>query len=210
MLKKIIFIILLTNMANSNIDKALPNESNSQINWDFIEELEGNLNYGHQPSQNSGVTIGSGFDLKGKTESDLKDMGFDPDLIDIFKPYLGLTGDEAAAAIKNNNLVLNPEQTSKVNRLSKKYYTDYIIDQYESTGKKFNKLSPEQQTVIMSVGYQYGNLKTRTPKFWKGVINDDWDSVDIGCANYRNPHNEGVMKAGYFCSPDHEYAQKLY
>ena len=177
MLKKIIFIILLTNMANSNIDKALPNESNSQINWNFIEDLEGNLNYGHQPSENSGVTIGSGFDLKGKTESDLKDMGFDPDLIDIFKPYLGLTGDEAAAAIKNNNLVLNPEQTSKVNRLSKKYYTDYIIDQYESTGKKFNKLSPEQQTVIMSVGYQYGNLKTRTPKFWKGVINDDWDSV---------------------------------
>ena len=42
MLKKIIFIILLTNMANSNIDKALPNESNSQINWDFIEELEDN------------------------------------------------------------------------------------------------------------------------------------------------------------------------
>ena len=159
------------------IDKALPNESNSQINWNFIEKLEGNLNYGHQPSKNSGVTIGSGFDLKGKTESDLKDMNFDPDLIDIFKPYLGLTGDEAAAAIKNNNLVLNPEQTSKVNRLSKKYYTDYIIDQYESTGKKFNKLSPEQQTVIMSVGYQYGNLKTRTPKFWKGVINDDWDSV---------------------------------
>ena len=98
-------------------------------------------------------------------------------LIDELKPYLGLTGDEAAAAIKNNNLVLNPEQTSKVNRLSKKYYTNWIVDQYESTGKKFNKLSPEQQTVIMSVGYQYGNLKTRTPKFWKGVINDDWDSV---------------------------------
>jgi len=175
MLKKIIFIILLINMGQ--IDKALPNESNSQINWNFIEKLEGNLNYGHQPSKNSGVTIGSGFDLKGKTESDLKDMNFDPDLIDIFKPYLGLTGDEAAAAIKNNNLVLNPEQTSKVNRLSKKYYTDWIVDQYESTGKKFNKLSPEQQTVIMSVGYQYGNLKTRTPKFWKGVINDDWDSV---------------------------------
>ena len=177
MLKKIIFIILLTNMANSNVDKALPNESNSQINWNFIEDLEGNLNIGHQPSENSGVTIGSGFDLKGKQESDLKDMGFDVDLIDKLKPYLGLTGADAATAIETNNLMLSPEETSRVNRLSKKYYTDYIIDQYESTGKKFNKLSPEQQTVIMSVGYQYGNLKTRTPKFWKGVINDDWDSV---------------------------------
>ena len=178
MLKKIIFIILLTNMANSNVDKALPNESNSQINWNFIEDLEGNLNIGHQPSENSGVTIGSGFDLKGKQESDLKDMGFDVDLIDKLKPYLGLTGDEAAMAIKNNNLVLDDDKISRINRLSKKHYTEDIKNQYEEgTGKKFNKLSPEQQTVIMSVGYQYGNLKTRTPKFWKGVINDDWDSV---------------------------------
>ena len=178
MLKKIIFIIFLTNMANSNIDKALPNESNSQINWNFIEDLEGNLNYGHQPSENSGVTIGSGFDLKEKTESSLEDMGFDPDLIDELKPYLGLTGDEAAMAIKNNNLVLDDDKISRINRLSKKHYTEDIKNQYEeSTGKKFWKLSPEQQTVIMSVGYQYGNLKTRTPKFWKGVINDDWDSV---------------------------------
>ena len=105
-------------------------------------------------------------------------MGFDPDLIDELKPYLGLTGDEAAMAIKNNNLVLDDDKISRINRLSKKHYTDDIISQYEEgTGKKFNKLSPEQQTVIMSVGYQYGNLKTRTPKFWKGVIKDDWDSV---------------------------------
>ena len=53
MLKKIIFIILLTNMANNNVDKALPNESNSQIDWNFIDRLEGNLPYGHQPSATS-------------------------------------------------------------------------------------------------------------------------------------------------------------
>ena len=187
MLKKIIFILILINMGQ--IDKALPNESNSQINWNFIEDLEGNLNYGHQPSENSGVTIGSGFDLKEKTESSLEDMGFDPDLIDELKPYLGLTGDEAAMAIKNNNLVLDDDKISRINRLSKKHYTEDIKNQYEeSTGKKFNKLSPEQQTVIMSVGYQYGNLKTRTPKFWKGVISDDWDSVVNELNNFGDKH----------------------
>jgi len=174
MLKIIIFILIFINMG---VDKALPNKSNSQVNWNFIGGLEGNLNIGHQPSENSGVTIGMGFDLKEKTESGLKDMGFDPDLIDELKPYLGLTGAEAAMAIEKNNLVLDDDKISRINRLSKKHYTDDIISQYESTGKKFNKLSPEQQTVIMSVGYQYGNLKTRTPSFWKGVINDDWDSV---------------------------------
>ena len=188
MLKKIIFIILLTNMANNNVDKAISyqdddvshiqEKANLDIDWSLIERLEGNEVFGHQPTANSGVTIGSGFDLKEKTESSLEDMGFDPDLIDELKPYLGLTGDEAAMAIKNNNLVLDDDKISRINRLSKKHYTEDIKNQYEEgTGKKFWKLSPEQQTVIMSVGYQYGNLKTRTPKFWKGVINDDWDSV---------------------------------
>jgi len=175
-------------MANNNVDKAISyqdddishiqEKANLDINWPFIEELEGNLNIGHQPSENSGVTIGSGFDLKEKTESSLKDMGFDPDLIDKLKPYLGLTGADAATAIETNNLKLSPEETSRVNRLSKKHYTEDIKNQYEEgTGKKFWKLSPEQQTIVMSVGYQYGNLKTKTPSFWKGVINDDWDSV---------------------------------
>ena len=184
MLKKIIFIILLTNMANNNVDKALPNESNSQIDWNFIDRLEGNLNYGHQPSENSGVTIGSGFDLKEKTVSSLESMGFDGDLIDKLEPYLGLTGDKAAKKIKEENLVLGADEISRINRLSKKHYTADIKDQYErATGKEFNKLDPAQQTVIMSVGYQYGSftntdtIKGRPEKFWKKVREDDWEGV---------------------------------
>ena len=202
MLKKIIFIILLTNMANNNIDKPInyqdddvshiQEKANLDIDWSLIEKLEGNEVFGHQPTANSGVTIGSGFDLKEKTESSLKDMGFDPDLIDKLKPYLGLTGDEAAAVVndKERNLVLSPEETSRLNKLSKKHYTEDIKNQYEEgTGKKFWKLSPEQQTIVMSVGYQYGNLKTRTPNFWKGVINDDWDGVVNELNNFGDEHD---------------------
>ena len=202
MLKKIIFIILLTNMANNNVDKAISyqdddvshiqEKANLDIDWSLIEKLEGNEVFGHQPTANSGVTIGSGFDLKEKTESSLKDMGFDPDLIDKLKPYLGLTGDEAAAVVndKEKNLVLSPEETSRLNKLSKKHYTEDIKNQYEEgTGKKFWKLSPEQQTIVMSVGYQYGNLKTRTPNFWKGVINDDWDGVVNELNNFGDEHD---------------------
>ena len=202
MLKKIIFIILLTNMANNNIDKPInyqdddvshiQEKANLDIDWSLIEKLEGNEVFGHQPTANSGVTIGSGFDLKEKTESSLKDMGFDPDLIDKLKPYLGLTGDEAAAVVndKERNLVLSPEETSRLNKLSKKHYTEDIKNQYEEgTGKKFWKLSPEQQTIVMSVGYQYGNLKTETPNFWKGVINDDWDGVVNELNNFGDEHD---------------------
>ena len=196
MLKKIIFIILLTNMANNNVDKAISyqdddvshkeEKANLNIDWPFIGELEGNLPYGHQPSETSGVTIGMGFDLKEKTESSLKDMGFDPDLIDKLKPYLGLTGDEAAAVVndKERNLKLGSDDISRINELSKKHYTADIMDQYErATGKEFWKLTPEQQTTIMSVGYQYGSfkntdtLKDRPVKFWKKVRDDDWTGV---------------------------------
>jgi len=193
MLKKIIFIILLTNMANNNIDKPInyqdedsATQDNLNIDWDFIKLREGNKNFGHQPTANSGITIGMGFDLKEKTESSLKDMGFDPDLIDKLKPYLGLTGDEAAAVVndKERNLKLGADDISTINRLSKKHYTADIMDQYErATGKEFWKLTPEQQTIIMSVGYQYGSfkntdtLKDRPVKFWKKVREDDWEGV---------------------------------
>ena len=194
MLKKIIFIILLTNMANNNIDKPInyqdddvshiQEKANLNIDWPFIGQLEGDLPYGHQPTATSGITIGSGFDLKEKTVSSLKAMEFDGDLIDKLEPYLGLTGDEAALKIKEKNLVLGADDISTINRLSKKHYTADIMDQYErATGKEFWKLTPEQQTIIMSVGYQYGSfkntdtLKDRPVKFWKKVREDDWTGV---------------------------------
>jgi hypothetical protein len=102
------------------IDKALPNESNSQINWNFIGGLEGNLNIGHQPSKNSGVTIGSGFDLKEKTESSLKDMGFDPDLIDELKPFLSPIGDVKTLAKNIKKIINHPV------KITDKYISKFI------------------------------------------------------------------------------------
>ena len=40
----------------------------TNINWDFISGLEGkSITQGYVPSDNSGVTIATGFDLKEKT-----------------------------------------------------------------------------------------------------------------------------------------------
>jgi len=199
---KIIFILIFINMANNNVDKPInyqdddvsqiQEKANLNIDWPFIGELEGNLPYGHQPSETSGVTIGMGFDLKEKTESSLKDMGFDSDLIDELKPYLGLTGAEAATAIEKNNLVLDDDKISRINKLSKKHYTADIKDQYErATGKEFWKLTPEQQTTVMSVGYQYGSFKGkgRPVNFWKKVRNDDWEGVVNELNNFGDEHD---------------------
>jgi hypothetical protein len=49
----------------------------ANINWDFIKEKEGgSQNNGYVPEggDNSGVTIGSGFDLGQQTEETIKEL----------------------------------------------------------------------------------------------------------------------------------------
>ena len=63
---------------------------NANIDWDFISIMEGKaIKTGYHPSQNSGVTIGTGFDLKERTEENIGDL---PDWVanrvDEFLDYL--------------------------------------------------------------------------------------------------------------------------
>jgi len=47
----------------------------------------------------------------------------------------------------------------------------------DKTKKKFEDLPSEAQTVIASVFFQYGSLKSETPKFWKAAVSQDWKEV---------------------------------
>ena len=50
------------------INKMVNNKMKTyNIDWEFIASLEGNELQGYVPSNNSGVTIASGVDLKEKT-----------------------------------------------------------------------------------------------------------------------------------------------
>ncbi len=63
------------------------------IDWGFISELEGKgKTVGYHPSNNSGVTIATGFDLKEKDEEFLLSIGITPELTEKLKPYCQLTG----------------------------------------------------------------------------------------------------------------------
>jgi hypothetical protein len=148
-----------------------------KVDWKFISGLEGNNHHkGYQPTSNSGVTIGIGFDLKDKTPDSLKAMGFDDLLIQRLEPYLGLTGSKAKGLAKN--LIMTDQETDTINRLSKAFYTSDIAKQFNkvSIDKKFTDLSAAQQTVVASVGFQYGSLN-RTPKFLSAAAEGRWTDV---------------------------------
>jgi GH24 family phage-related lysozyme (muramidase) len=170
------------------------------IDMEFLAEQEGNKHQAYVPSSNSGVTIGMGFDLKEKTVDDLKKMGLNNDTINKFVPYLGLSGEQAKKAISNNPLVIRDQnELNELNTLSKSYYINSIARQYEnaSNGKKFVDLDPAQQTVLFSVGYQYGSLN-RTPKFLKAAAEDRWQDVHKELMNFGDDFKSRRQReAGY-------------
>lgn len=157
----------------------------NKIDYAFVKGREDTKFQGYvpkvnnQPHKNSGVTIATGFDLKEKTPEFLEKIGLEPEVIETLKPYLGLSGNKAQSFLNTAPLKLDSGTIMDIDKKAKAYYTANIAGQYEkATGftKKFYDLSPAQQTVIYSVGYQYGSLN-RTPKFLNYAVEGDWKGM---------------------------------
>ena len=168
----------------------------NNINWDKIGSWEGagiNEAYTLNPTQfpKSGVTIGTGFDLGSKTPEFLQQIGIDPDIINQFLPYLGLQGAQAEEALQATPLVLPDEKVRELDLKSKQYYANQIASKYNQSNpaSKFEDLSTEQQTVLASVSFQYGDLESKTPKFWDLATKGDWQGVDKELRNFGDKHN---------------------
>lgn len=159
------------------------------IDWEFIASLEGKgVTTGYVPDptgSKSGVTIATGFDLGARNESDLTSLGLSSALITKFKPYLGLQGTTADDFLKKNPLTITEAEATdidskvkakKVPALKQKY-----INSAHNTAKvAFDDLPSQAQTVIASVSFQYGDLPSKTPKFWTAASSQDWvESVKI-------------------------------
>jgi hypothetical protein len=73
----------------------------ANINWDFISELEGKgVKKAYVPSENSGVTVATGFDLKEKDVNMLSEMGISEDTTNILSQFFGMSGADAEEASK--------------------------------------------------------------------------------------------------------------
>ena len=146
----------------------------SNIDFDFILKQEGFETKGYVPdaeNSKSGVTIASGFDLGARKESDL--TGLPKDIIDILKPFLGFQGAEASEIAPN--LEVTEDQAKIINEFAKSEAITRLKSKWENaTGTSFDDLSTEQATVLASVAFQYGDLESRTPNFWKQTTSGDW------------------------------------
>ena len=165
--------------------------SGGDVDWDFISSLEGTKLEGYIPEEKgkpidkSGVTIGSGFDLGQQNEDGLRKMGISEELIKKFKPYLGKDGLEAQETLKNTPLNISESEHKAMMPLVKKTYYNRVRDMYNRAGKlKFESLTPAQRTIVTSVAFQYGDLETKTPNFYKQITQGSWTEAIKNLMNF--------------------------
>tara|TARA_R100001463_G_scaffold2479_2_gene10473 strand:- start:476 stop:1081 length:606 start_codon:yes stop_codon:yes gene_type:complete len=166
------------------------------IDWNFIAKKEGGQwTNGYVPSENSGVTIATGFDLKMKTADDLKAMGIPEPLINKLIIFTGISGSEAKEKAKD--LQITSEEANLIDKNSKRWYANKIAEKYfeVSNGKNFKDLTMAQQTVITSVGFNHGVSFTRKDgkqmDFIKQAAEGDWTAM---IANLRNFGDNPILK----------------
>ena len=153
--------------------------SEFKIDWDFISSLEGKgANQGYVPSDNSGVTIATGFDLKQKDRKFFEGIGLSENIIEKLIGYVGISGAEAEEFIANQPLILEDNEVAEIDQASKNFYAHSIATDYNNRNpkKKFKDLEPYQQTILASVGFQYGSFN-RTPSFIQHATSGNWDGV---------------------------------
>jgi len=164
--------VLVSSAAAAEIDIVEPN-----VDIVEISSYEGNKLKGYVPDpegSNSGVTIGSGLDLGNRNINDLK--GLPENIITKLKPFLGLKGSEAVT--KAGQLNITKEEAKIINTFAHKQSLTKLKKKWNKDSKiKFNKLNKEQATVLASVAFQYGDLKTKTPNFYKLALEGDWQGV---------------------------------
>ncbi|NVJ03101.1 pesticin [Myxococcus sp. AM009] len=178
------------------------------VDWDFIAEQEGRaVQDGYVPDatgSKSGVTVGTGVDLGARDMADLDRLGLSDALKTKLEPYLGKQGQDAADFLAENPLNLTADEVKELDRAVKGEALDNVVNEYNTevdrlnaadggSRPRFAELPREMQTVIASVGFQYGSLKTATPNFFAQVTEQRWDDAKANLEDFgdRYPSRRG-------------------
>ncbi len=159
-----------------------------QVDFDFISDLEGGQQLNaYVPLPNgskSGVTVATGIDLGQRGLEEIRALNIPDSLKEKLAPYAGLIKEKAVEFLAMNPLILSKPEAEALDKAVKGPFLSELERRYNADSRvKFAELPPEAQTVIASVGYQYGSPWTRTPNFWMQVTKQQWSDA---VANLRN------------------------
>lgn len=162
------------------------------IDWPFVETLEGRRLSGYVPADRdgapigkSGVTVAAGVDLGALSRSELGALGLTPSLAAKLLPYVGARGTIAQDLLRASPLRLSPEEADALEEAVRGRIVATVARAYDEVAAEagaFEKLPPACQTILASVSFQYGpHLSSATPRFWRLACAardpDDWRLV---------------------------------
>ena len=159
------------------------------IDWQFISTQEGGQQLdGYVPMRNgvvignSGVTIATGVDLGQMTQNSLNNLPISDSLKDELSPYVGLRRQAAVNALQENPLNISEQDANQLDSAVSAPIFQQLAQNYDqaTAPSAFENLSPELQTAIADVAYQYGpNLAraTATSNFWNDIIAGNWEQT---------------------------------
>ena len=137
---------------------------------DLLQRVEENELEGYVPSNNSGVTIGRGFDIGQHNATDLVNMGIDTSLISRLTPYLKKKGQAARDALayeksQGRGLKFSPQEAVQLEELNltvqrAKYRA---FEQFMKDYKLKMPEDPVDRAALFSEFY-VGNFKTAKNK----------------------------------------------
>lgn len=159
------------------------------IDFDFISKLEGGRRTtGYVPDpqgSRSGVTIATGIDLGQMGERDLSQLNLPSDLKNKFLPYLGKIKFEAVSLLDTMPLSVTDEEAKLLDKEVKTRFVRDLARKYSRTATgNFEELPDGVQTVIASVAFQYGDLGSSTPNFWRQVTEGDWQGAYLNLRHF--------------------------
>lgn len=163
------------------------------IDLDFLRQEEGFSLGGivpmknEKPMENSGPTFGTGIDMTQQTAAGLIAAGVEPTTVEMLGPLLGkgLKGQAALEAIQDHGIILSQPQADQMDRAVINRDTESLAQQFtKASGREFDDLPREMQTVLASVKHQYGNLPGRTPNFWKQMTKGQHDKALKNLRNF--------------------------
>ena len=164
------------------------------VDWSFIGEMEGGAKRtGYIPTEGgkaigkSGLTLATGWDVGQMSMEELESSGLPQSIVDKVSPFIGAKGEEALGVFEKLGAPsISKQEASLIDKYTHGKALSQISKKYgEATGKSFEDLTSAQQTVMASVGFQYGsNLKDATPGFWKQATTGDWTGALKNLQNF--------------------------
>ncbi len=163
----------------------------TRVDWEFIEDREGNTTDGYVPTDksgdalgHSGVTIGAGVDLGSRSEQSLRDIGVKESTITTLLPYLGKKKADAIKSLDSSPLSLSDDDTTQLNKSVKKQELENVRRQFNrDSDTDLADLTPEQQTAITSLLFQYGS-SSRVPTAWGHATKGRWGDYKKELENF--------------------------